>query len=131
MFLLVIQQQLLFGKKSKKKLDIPVLGVILPGSSAAIKSTISGQIGIIGTPMTIKSNIYEQKILDLSPQMKVRSLACPKFVPIVESNKMNSSVAKKIVYESLSPLVGKIDTLVLGCTHYPLPHYSKCNGTRC
>ncbi len=52
--------------------------------------------------------------------MKVRSLACPKFVPIVESNKMNSSVAKKIVYESLSPLVGKIDTLVLGCTHYPL-----------
>ncbi|EMB78579.1 glutamate racemase [Streptococcus mutans 5SM3] len=104
----------------KEKLDIPVLGVILPGSSAAIKSTISGQIGIIGTPMTIKSNIYEQKILDLSPQMKVRSLACPKFVPIVESNKMNSSVAKKIVYESLSPLVGKIDTLVLGCTHYPL-----------
>ncbi|MGT2750802.1 glutamate racemase [Streptococcus orisasini] len=104
----------------KERLDIPVLGVILPGSSAAIKSTVSGKIGVIGTPMTIKSNIYEKKILDLSPQMTVLSLACPKFVPIVESNEIHSSVAKKIVYENLAPLAGKIDTLVLGCTHYPL-----------
>ncbi|EHJ52782.1 glutamate racemase [Streptococcus macacae] len=104
----------------KEKLDIPVLGVILPGSSAAIKSTVSGNIGVIGTPMTIASNIYEKKIKDLSPQMTVNSLACPKFVPIVESNEIQSSVAKKIVYESLAPLAGKVDTLVLGCTHYPL-----------
>ncbi|WP_273450453.1 glutamate racemase [Streptococcus ferus] len=104
----------------KAKLDIPVLGVILPGASAAIKSSSSGQIGVIGTPMTIASDIYREKILALSPNMSVKSLACPKFVPIVESNQHLSSVAKKAVYESLAPLVGQVDTLVLGCTHYPL-----------
>lgn len=104
----------------KEKLDIPVLGVILPGSSASIKSTRSGKIGIIGTPMTIKSDIYRQKIMSLAPQMTVLSLSCPKFAPLVESNEMASSVAKKVVYETLASLVGKVDTLVLGCTHYPL-----------
>lgn len=104
----------------KEKLDIPVLGVILPGSSAAIKSTRSGKIGIIGTPMTIKSDIYRQKIMSLAPQMTVLSLSCPKFAPLVESNEMASSVAKKVVYETLASLVSKVDTLVLGCTHYPL-----------
>jgi len=104
----------------KGALDIPVLGVVLPGSSAAIKSSQSGHIGVIGTPMTIASNIYEQKIKHLAPQMNVLSLSCPRFAPIVESNEINSSVAKKIVYESMAPLVGKVDTLVLGCTHYPL-----------
>ncbi|MBM7635616.1 glutamate racemase [Streptococcus saliviloxodontae] len=104
----------------KEKLTIPILGVILPGSSAAIKSTKTGKIGVIGTPMTIKSDIYRQKIEMLSPDMSVTSLSCPKFAPIVESNEIRSSVAKKIVYETLSPLKGKVDTLVLGCTHYPL-----------
>lgn len=104
----------------KNALSIPVLGVILPGSSAAIKSTTSGKVGVIGTPMTIQSDIYRQKIQLLAPQIEVLSLACPKFVPIVESNETKSSVAKKIVYETLEPLVGKVDTLVLGCTHYPL-----------
>ena len=104
----------------KEALDIPVLGVVLPGSSAAIKSSRSGQIGVIGTPMTISSNIYEQKIKRLAPQMNVLSLSCPRFAPIVESNEINSSVAKKIVYESMAPLVDRVDTLVLGCTHYPL-----------
>ncbi|MBA2796434.1 glutamate racemase [Streptococcus porcinus] len=104
----------------KEALDIPVLGVILPGSSAAIKSTINGRVGVIGTPMTVTSDIYRQKIQLLAPAVKVTSLACPKFVPIVESNEIQSSVAKKVVYETLAPLVGKVDTLVLGCTHYPL-----------
>ena len=104
----------------KEALDIPVLGVVLPGSSAAIKSSQSNHIGVIGTPMTIASNIYEEKIKRLAPQMTVKSLACPRFAPIVESNEIHSSVAKKIVYESMAPLVGKVDTLVLGCTHYPL-----------
>lgn len=104
----------------KEKLKIPVLGVILPGSSAAIKSSTGGKIGVIGTPMTIASDIYNEKIKALAPQMEVQSLACPKFAPLVESNQIASSVAKKVVYESLAPLVGKVDTLVLGCTHYPL-----------
>lgn len=104
----------------KEALSIPVLGVILPGSSAAIKSTQNGKVGVIGTPMTVKSDIYQQKIQLLAPQVQVQSLACPKFVPIVESNETHSSVAKKVVYETLAPMVGKVDTLVLGCTHYPL-----------
>lgn len=104
----------------KEALDIPVLGVILPGASAAIKSSSTGRIGIIGTPMTVQSDVYSKKIHFLAPQVIVESVACPKFVPIVESNQMSSSVAKKVVYEALEPLVGKVDTLVLGCTHYPL-----------
>ncbi|KXT75669.1 glutamate racemase [Streptococcus sp. DD12] len=104
----------------KEALDIPVLGVILPGASAAIKATRSNQIGVIATPMTITSDIYKRSITRLAPEMQVTSLACPRFVPLVESNQMGSSVAKKIVYEQLAPLVGRIDTLVLGCTHYPL-----------
>lgn len=104
----------------KAKLDIPVLGVILPGASAAIKSTGTGKIGVIGTPMTVGSDIYRKKIQALSPDMQVESLACPKFVPLVESNELTSSLTKKVVYETLTPLVGRVDTLVLGCTHYPL-----------
>lgn len=104
----------------KAALDIPVIGVILPGSSAAIKSSVGGNIGVIGTTMTIHSNIYHDKMKSLAPQLHVTSLACPKFAPLVESNQMTSSVAKKVVYESLAPLVGQVDTLVMGCTHYPL-----------
>ncbi|HFI0620571.1 TPA: glutamate racemase [Streptococcus suis] len=104
----------------KEKLDIPVLGVILPGASAAIKATQTGKVGVLGTAMTIQSDIYRQKIQALSPETQVDSLACPKFAPLVESNSHKSSLAKKVVYETLRPLVGKVDTLVLGCTHYPL-----------
>ncbi len=104
----------------KEQLDIPVLGVILPGASAAIKASQSGKIGVLGTVMTVESGIYKQKIQALSPEMQVESLACPKFVPLVESNSYQSSLAKKVVYETLRPMMGKVDTLVLGCTHYPL-----------
>lgn len=104
----------------KSKLDIPVLGVILPGASAAIKSTQGGKIGVIGTPMTVQSDIYRKKIQSLAPDMEVVSLSCPKFAPLVESGAINTSVTKKVVYETLRPLVGKVDSLILGCTHYPL-----------
>lgn len=104
----------------KSKLDIPVIGVIMPGASAAIKASSQGKIGVIGTPMTIQSDIYREKITSLSPDSQVTSLSCPAFAPIVESNQMTSSLAKKVVYETLEPLVGQVDTLILGCTHYPL-----------
>ena len=104
----------------KAQLDIPVLGVILPGASAAIKSSQGGKIGVIGTPMTVQSDIYRQKIHDLDPDLQVESLACPKFAPLVESGALSTSVTKKVVYETLRPLVGKVDSLILGCTHYPL-----------
>lgn len=104
----------------KNALSIPVLGVILPGASAAIKATKSGKIGVLGTAMTIQSDIYREKIQALSPETDVTSLACPKFAPLVESNQYETSLAKKVVYETLRGMAGKVDTLVLGCTHYPL-----------
>ena len=106
---------------NQRSLGYPSARCGLPGSSAAIKSSQSGHIGVIGTPMTIASNIYEQKIKHLAPQMNVLSFILSSFLPLLlRSVEINSSVAKKIVYESMAPLVGKVDTLVLGCTHYPL-----------
>lgn len=105
----------------KNALDIPVVGVILPGTRAAVKATHNHRIGIIGTQGTVKSGSYERAIVAKSPDTKVFSLACPKFVPIVESNEYHSSVAKKIVAETLAPLkFHDLDTLIMGCTHYPL-----------
>ncbi|MGO2686143.1 glutamate racemase [uncultured Enterococcus sp.] len=105
----------------KKTLSIPVIGVILPGSRAAIKATHTNQIGVIGTEGTIKSASYERALQEKSPKAKILSLACPKFVPIVESNQFQTSVAKKIVAESLRYFEKQpVDTLILGCTHYPI-----------
>ncbi|MEB8138521.1 glutamate racemase [Enterococcus faecalis] len=105
----------------KAALPIPVVGVILPGARAAVKVTKNNKIGVIGTLGTIKSASYEIAIKSKVPAIEVTSLACPKFVPIVESNQYRSSVAKKIVAETLQALQLKgLDTLILGCTHYPL-----------
>ncbi|NSN54133.1 glutamate racemase [Enterococcus faecalis] len=105
----------------KAALPIPVVGVILPGARAAVKVTKNNKIGVIGTLGTIKSASYEIAIKSKAPTIEVTSLACPKFVPIVESNQYRSSVAKKIVAETLQALQLKgLDTLILGCTHYPL-----------
>ncbi|EHS8009023.1 glutamate racemase [Enterococcus faecalis] len=105
----------------KAALPIPVVGVILSGARAAVKVTKNNKIGVIGTLGTIKSASYEIAIKSKAPAIEVTSLACPKFVPIVESNQYRSSVAKKIVAETLQALQLKgLDTLILGCTHYPL-----------
>lgn len=105
----------------KKELNIPVVGVILPGSRAAIKTTKENRIGIIGTEGTILSGEYKRAITNKQESTNVFSQACPKFVPLVESNQFNSAIAKKVVTESLQDLKKqKVDTLVLGCTHYPL-----------
>ncbi|WP_225743582.1 glutamate racemase [Marinilactibacillus sp. Marseille-P9653] len=105
----------------KKELDIPVIGVILPGSRAAIKTTKLNRIGVIGTEGTIQSGEYKKAITKKQANTEVFSEACPKFVPLIESNQFSSSIAKKVVTESLQDLRRKkVDTLVLGCTHYPL-----------
>ena len=105
----------------KAQLDIPVLGVILPGASAAIKSSQGGKIGVIGTPMTVQSDIYRQKIHDLDPDLQVESLACPKFAPFGGVGCPCQPVSpRKWSMKPLRPLVGKVDSLILGCTHYPL-----------
>lgn len=105
----------------KKELDIPVVGVILPGSRAAIKSTHTNNIGIIGTEGTVKSRMYEKMLHEKDQDVDISSLACPRFVPLVESNEYQSAIAKKVVAETLLPLKNKhLDTLIMGCTHYPL-----------
>ena len=102
-------------------LPIPVVGVILPGARAAVKATKTQQVGIIGTIGTVKSQSYYQALKAKQQDITVTSLACPKFVPIVESNQFQTAVAKKIVAQTLQPLMHKqLDTLILGCTHYPL-----------
>lgn len=105
----------------KERLSIPVVGVILPGTRAALKATRNHQVGVLGTTGTIKSNAYRHALQAKAPETRVISLACPKFVPLVESNEYSSSVAKKVVSETLQPIKLKsLDTVILGCTHYPL-----------
>lgn len=102
-------------------LSIPVLGVIQPGSRAALNVTEKKRIGIIGTEGTVKSCAYPNTLLTMDEHIYVESLACPKFVPLVESGEEDSEIAKRIVHETLKPLKEKrLDTLILGCTHYPL-----------
>lgn len=105
----------------RKKLDIPVIGVIYPGARAAIKMTDNYHIGVIGTSVTVKSGAYEKALKSLNSKVAIQSLACPKFVPLVESGEYNGPLASKVVEESLQPLKNqRLDTLILGCTHYPL-----------
>ncbi|MCB5252099.1 MAG: glutamate racemase [Candidatus Cloacimonadaceae bacterium] len=101
--------------------NIPIIGVIDPGSEIAVRSTENKKIGVIGTEGTIRSKAYSKAIKSLEPNAQVFSLACPLFVPIVEEGWQDHPIALRIVQEYLKPMKDNdIDTLVLGCTHYPL-----------
>ncbi|MFC4801007.1 glutamate racemase [Neobacillus sp. GCM10023253] len=105
----------------RRELSIPVLGVINPGARAAIKRTKNYRVGIIGTDGTVKSGAYEKALKSLNSRLFVKSQSCPKFVPLVESGEYDGPIAAKIVDEALQPLLNQnLDTLILGCTHYPL-----------
>ncbi|UII55092.1 glutamate racemase [Cytobacillus spongiae] len=105
----------------RNELPIPVIGVIYPGARSAIKVTKNHKIGVIGTEGTVKSKAYEKALKEINNLIDVESLACPKFVPLVESNEYVGPVAKKIVAETLKSIKNRgLDTLILGCTHYPL-----------
>lgn len=107
----------------QSELSIPVIGVVYPGARTALKVTKNNYVGVIGTVNTIESGAYEDALKSINNQINVESLACPRFVPIVEAGEFIGSKAELIVAESLVPLKGKeIDTLILGCTHYPLLH---------
>ena len=101
--------------------SIPVIGVIYAGSVTAVTASRSGRIGIIGTQATVSSGIYPNVIRNISPEILVFQKACPLFVPLVEAGLLHDSVTDEIASRYLQELKGKyIDTLVLGCTHYPL-----------
>jgi len=105
----------------RKHFKIPILGVIMPGAKEAVYATKNGKIGVIGTRATINSRAYEEEIKKLEGGIKVYSQSCPMFVPIVEEGWMNDGIASKIAEKYLLPLKAEgIDTLILGCTHYPL-----------
>ena len=101
--------------------DIPVIGVIYAGALTAARTTKNGCVGVIGTRGTVKSRIYEQVIRSLNPEVRVIQKAWPLFVPLVEEGLIHDSVTDEIASRYLQELKGKyVDTLVLGCTHYPL-----------
>ena len=105
----------------KKEFPLPVIGVLGPGARAAASATKSRKVGVIGTEATIGSGAYEKAIRKLDPGIEVRSLACPLFVPLVEEGWIDNDAAELVAGKYLAPLRGSgIDTLVLGCTHYPL-----------
>ena len=103
------------------ELPVPVIGVVGPGARAAVQGSRNGHIGVIGTEGTIRSGAYVRAIHAESPNAKVTALACPLFVPLVEEGWTNHDATWVIAKEYLAPLLrDDIDTLVLGCTHYPL-----------
>ena len=102
-------------------LDIPVTGVIVPGAKAAISATCNGHVGVIGTRATVQSGAYEKAIHAIAPDIRVTSQACPMLVPAIEEGWLEDPITDAILRRYLDPLVALgIDTLVLGCTHYPL-----------
>lgn len=105
----------------ERKFKIPIFGVIVPGVLAALEKTRSGRIGVIGTSATIRSKAYTNGLLARSEEAAVVARACPLLVPLVEEGWLNHAVTASILHQYLQPLLRqKIDTLILGCTHYPL-----------
>jgi len=105
----------------KKNFSIPVIGVIRPGVRKAQKLTKTGRIGVIGTSLTIYSGAYEKAFKELGTDAEILGRACPLFVPLVEEGWLDREVTRLVAKDYLEPLKrDNIDTLLLGCTHYPL-----------
>lgn len=105
--------------KIRENSSVSVLGVIQPAAQKISNVTKSKKVGVIGTPATIRSKVYEREIHAIDRDIHIQSIACPLFVPIVEEGLSDSEIAKNTVHFYLSELKN-IDTLHLGCTHYPL-----------
>lgn len=105
----------------KEEIDIPIIGVVKPGAKIAAETTKNGNIGIIGTEGTINSGIYNKFLSKTNPNVKVFGKACPLFVPLVEEGLLEDPITYEMARRYLNELLQyDIDTLVLGCTHYPL-----------
>ncbi|NBV86442.1 MAG: glutamate racemase [Verrucomicrobia bacterium] len=105
----------------QRALEIPVVGVIAPGAAAAVAQTRNGRVGVIGTRATIGSQAYERAIHAINPEVEVLVQACPLLVPLIEEGWLDDPVTAQVIRRYLQPILAQnIDTLVLGCTHYPL-----------
>lgn len=105
----------------EKELDIPIIGVVKPGAKTAVESTKNKKIGIIGTEGTIKSELYTEYIKSKDSEIEVVGTACPLFVPLVEEGMLDDDVTREMARRYLKDMKDKdIDSLILGCTHYPL-----------
>jgi glutamate racemase len=103
------------------KFPVPVIGVIEPGARAALQATRNGHIGVIGTRATIRSGAYEKELRATDNNVRVSSRACPLLVPLIEEGLLDDAVTDQMIMRYLKPLLTDgIDTIVLGCTHYPL-----------
>jgi glutamate racemase len=105
----------------QKHAKMPVVGVILPGAAAAVNATKKKRVGVIGTRATVNSLAYTHAIRQMNDEVKVFSQECPLFVPLAEEGWVDHKVTELVAKEYLFPLKQeKIDTLILGCTHYPI-----------
>lgn len=105
----------------KHQLEIPVIGVVHPGARSALKATKNNHVAVIGTTGTIRSMAYEKALRNINSEVTVKSLACPPLVPLVEKGLFDGEETEQIVHSTLKPLQASgVDTIVLGCTHYPL-----------
>lgn len=103
------------------EIDIPIIGVVKPGANIAAKTTKNNKIGVIGTAGTIDSKLYTKIIHESNKKAQVLGKACPLFVPLVEEGWLNDPVTIEVAKRYLAPLMDSgIDTLIMGCTHYPL-----------
>ncbi|MDP2653280.1 MAG: glutamate racemase [Candidatus Omnitrophota bacterium] len=117
----------------RRTFRLPIVGVIVPGARKAVRSTRNRIVGVIATPATIKSSAYEKEITKADPGIKVIAQACPLFVPLVEEGWFDQKVTHEIAQEYLNKLKSwGVDTLILGCTHYPLlkPVIGKVMGSQ-
>jgi glutamate racemase len=105
----------------REGMEVPVIGVLMPGAYAAARETKTGRVGIIGTEGTVNSGVYARLIRNIRPGTEVMAKPCPLFVPMVEEGRLSGEITRLVALEYLAPLKDfGVDTLVLGCTHYPL-----------
>lgn len=107
--------------KLEELLKVPVIGVIEPGARAAVAATRKGHVGVIGTKATVYSRAYETAIHAIDPKIRVTSQPCPMLVPLIEEGWLDDGITDQVIRRYLEKLVrAEVDTLVLGCTHYPM-----------
>lgn len=105
----------------REEFDTPIIGVIAPGARAAIRETRNKKIGVAGTEGTIRSNMYTRVIQEMDPEAEVLGKACPLFVPLVEEGFTKHHITDEVIDIYLREMkASEVDTMILGCTHYPL-----------